>query len=80
MLHHLPESLRAGFAREMIRVLKPGGRALVVDLSEHGHWFVRHGGVPLQEIVQLLTGVGLEIADSGAVGFRNLHFVLAKRI
>jgi ubiquinone/menaquinone biosynthesis C-methylase UbiE len=84
MLHHLPRKGRELCAREMRRVLKPGGQALVVDfggsadregsLLSHFH---RHGHVKLGDIVGLLGEAGLTIVDSGAVGFRDLRFVLA---
>jgi ubiquinone/menaquinone biosynthesis C-methylase UbiE len=82
MLHHLPREARRQCAREMRRVLKPGGRVLAVDFGgadrksviEHFH---RHGRVDVHEIVELLTEVGLQIVESGAVGVRNLNFVLA---
>ena len=84
MLHHLPREARQQCAREMRRALKPGGRVLAVDFGraaddrkrfmEHFH---RHGGVALQDIVQLLTEAGLEIVESGAVGVRDMNFVLA---
>lgn len=84
MFHHLPRKARAQCAGEIRRVLKPGGRALVVDfggpadqersLLAHFH---RHGHVKLDEIVGLLSEAGLTIVDSGAVGFRDLQFVLA---
>ena len=84
LLHHLPRTARQQCASEMRRVLKPGGRALVVDfagsadressLRAHIH---RHGHVKLGEIIALLGEAGLTITDSGAVGFRNLQFVRA---
>ena len=58
MLHHLPRIGRAECAREMRRVLKPGGRVLAVDFAEpegeekgflsHFH---QHGHVMPREIV-----------------------------
>jgi ubiquinone/menaquinone biosynthesis C-methylase UbiE len=84
MLHHLPRAARQQCAREMRRVLKPGGRVLAVDFGgatrnrksfvEHFH---RHGRVDLHDIVKLLSDAGLQIVESGAVGVRHLNFVLA---
>jgi ubiquinone/menaquinone biosynthesis C-methylase UbiE len=82
MLHHLPRAARERCAREIRRVLKPGGRVLVVDfgggarksLIEHFH---RHGRVALDEIVDLLGRARLEIVERGAVGVRDLNYVLA---
>jgi ubiquinone/menaquinone biosynthesis C-methylase UbiE len=83
MLHHLPRPAREQCAREMKRVLKPGGRVLAVDFSvsaEKGllsHVHRRHGHVKLQEIVAILGAAGLTVVESGAVGFRSLQFALA---
>ena len=84
MLHHLPREARNQCARELRRVLTPGGRVLAVDfgratrgrksLIEHFH---RHGGVDVREIIGLLRSAGLEIIESGAVGVRGMSFVLA---
>jgi ubiquinone/menaquinone biosynthesis C-methylase UbiE len=84
MLHHLPLEPRRQCAREMRRVLKPGGCVLAVDfggaaagrksLIEHFH---RHGRVDMHDIVKLLSEAGLQVVESGAVGVRNLNFVLA---
>lgn len=84
MLHHLPRKARQECAREIRRVLKPGGRVLVVDFgttprgkkSLIGH-FHRHGHVDLRDIVDVLNDAGLSVIESGAVGIRNLHFALA---
>jgi ubiquinone/menaquinone biosynthesis C-methylase UbiE len=84
MLHHLPRAARQQCAREMRRVLKPGGRALAVDfgratgrpkgLIAHFH---RHGGVERQDIAELLSGASFQIVESGRLGVRDLNFVLA---
>jgi len=83
MLHHLPRPARAQCSAEMRRVLKPGGRVLAVDFAvsqEKGlmaHLHQRHGHVKLDDIVALLGAAGLEVKESGMVGFRSLQFALA---
>ena len=83
MLHHLPRPARAQCAAEMRRVLKPGGRVLAVDFAmsqEQGlmaHLHQRHGHVKLDDIVALLGAAGLDVKESGPVGFRSLQFALA---
>ena len=83
MLHHLPRQAREGAVAEIRRVLKPGGRALVVDFGGNtrkgllDHFHRRHGHVNVTEIVGFLGGAGLKIIESGSVGVRDLQFVLA---
>ena len=83
MLHHLPRGTREQCAREMRRVLKPGGRALAVDFGRPAHrgvlaHFHRHGHVEVQEIAALLENAGLTTVNRGAVGMNDLQFVLAE--
>jgi ubiquinone/menaquinone biosynthesis C-methylase UbiE len=87
MLHHLPKNARAELAGEIRRVLKPGGRVLATDfgvpakdrksLVDHFHRRHDHGHVDFREIIALLKEAGLAIAKSGAVGMRDLQFVVA---
>ncbi|HXE28681.1 MAG TPA: methyltransferase domain-containing protein [Stellaceae bacterium] len=83
MLHHLPRPGRAQCAREMRRVLKPGGRVLAVDFAasqERGlvaRLHRRHGHVRPGELISLLATVGLDVKESGEVGYRSLQFALA---
>jgi ubiquinone/menaquinone biosynthesis C-methylase UbiE len=84
MLHHLPRNARQQCAREMRRVLKPGGRVLAVDFGEpqkkragllsHFH---RHGHVALGDIIEVLSDARLSVVESGAVGMKDLQFVFA---
>ena len=85
MLHHLSRKGRAQCAGEMRRVVKPGGRVLAVDFGssarDRGGFFARfhrRGRTDLSDVVALLSEAGLDPVDSGAVGFRDLQFVLAR--
>ncbi len=84
MLHHLPRKAREQGVREMRRVLKPGGRLLAVDFagaSGNGKGplahFHRHGHVDPRELVDLVSGAGLRVVESGALGTWDLRFALA---
>jgi ubiquinone/menaquinone biosynthesis C-methylase UbiE len=85
MLHHLGRAARRELAAELQRVVKPGGRVLLVDFARPEakrmgfarHFRHRHGHVDLAEIVGLLEGAGFHPIESGTVGIKNLHFALA---
>ena len=85
MLHHLPLKTRERGVREMRRVLKPGGRLLAIDFagaSRNGRGplahFHRHGHLEPRALVDLVSGTGLHVVESGALGMWDLHFVLAE--
>ncbi len=82
MLHHLPRTVRPHAIGEMKRVLKPGGRLLVVDFAgaRNGKGplmhFHRHGHVDPRVIEELVSGAGMRVVESGPVGKWSLQFVL----
>jgi ubiquinone/menaquinone biosynthesis C-methylase UbiE len=84
MLHHLPGDARRQCALEMRRVLKPGGYVLAVDFGRTPggrkgliERFHRHGRIDMDHLVAILSEAGLQIVERGAVGVRDLNFVLA---
>jgi ubiquinone/menaquinone biosynthesis C-methylase UbiE len=85
MLHHLSRKAREELAVEIRRVLKPGGRVLAIDFGGPSarrrtfldHFHHRHGHVEMKDIIAFLKEAGLNVIESGAVGMRDLHFVLA---
>ena len=84
MLHHLPRRARQLCVTEMRRVLKLGGRVFAVDFGLAARerkgilaHFHRHGHVKLADRIKLLSEAGLNTVESGAVGIRDLQFVLA---
>ena len=84
VLHHLPSDARRQCIGEVRRVLKPGGRLLAVDFGGPGRrkrglmaHFHHHTHFDLREVVPVMTEAGLRSVESGPVGFRDLHFVLA---
>jgi ubiquinone/menaquinone biosynthesis C-methylase UbiE len=84
MLHHLPGTLRPKAVAEMKRVLKPGGRVLVVDFggARNGKGplmhFHRHGHVNPRDLEELVSGAGVRVIESGPVGRWSLQFVLGQ--
>ncbi len=83
MLHHVPAAVRRTMAQEIRRVLKPDGRALLVDFGpprasrrsaiDHFH---PHGFIQIDAIVADLKAAGFETAW-GPVGAKGLDFVVA---
>jgi ubiquinone/menaquinone biosynthesis C-methylase UbiE len=80
MMHHLPQDLKSQGLAEIVRVLKPGGRLLVVDFttspspSSSQEQPTRVSGVgegehSLQSLLPLIQKAGIPQIESGAVPF-----------
>ena len=86
MLHHLRRAARQACVREIRRVLKSGGRLLVVDFGVKGAGhrgplahFHKHGRVKLDDLVSLVADAGLDVVGSGHTGVGSLFFVVGTR-
>lgn len=84
MIHHLPKAGRAVFGREAFRVLKPGGRWLIVDFAKprrRSHFFRlhRHGHVDLSRIASDLGTTGFSTIAQGDVGTKGLRYLIVRR-
>ena len=85
MLHHLPRPSQSQLAREIRRVLKPGGRALAVDFGKStkkprgvvGWIHHGHGATPLKDMTAPFVEAGLEVTSAGALGLKDLNYLLA---
>ncbi len=88
-LHHLPDDNRAQALREIHRVLKPGGRLLIVEIggnrrpgNELAPVTLLHGRRAqsmLDEAVQRANGAGLKTLATGPLGYSALGYVLARK-
>ena len=81
MFHHLRRAVREQCAREMRRVLKPGGKALVVEFGRDGKSMIerlhKRGALELSGIHDVMRSAGFDIVESGLVGVQGLNFTLA---
>jgi demethylmenaquinone methyltransferase/2-methoxy-6-polyprenyl-1,4-benzoquinol methylase/phosphoethanolamine N-methyltransferase len=89
MVHHLPGDLKAKAFAEIYRVLKPGGRLLVIDFEPPQNRFLVRI-LPLlltqemlkidnSQIPPLLEGVGFMSVKTGNAGHRLASFVWGKK-
>jgi ubiquinone/menaquinone biosynthesis C-methylase UbiE len=78
MMHHLPDDLKRQGLAEIARVLKPGGRLLVLDLKGHtGPW-----KSSIADQLTLLKEAGFSQVERGETrffGFPGLGFVRAQK-
>jgi len=82
MLHHIPPAARMAFAADARRVLRPGGRILLVDFgSPEGAGRLlglhSHGGVDPREMASILTDAGFRDTQVGRVGMMGLYSITA---
>ena len=93
MMHHLPDDLKSAGLAEIYRVLKPGGRLLIVDMQSTASGSLGqrlsdfmihvHGGhTTMQENVKkqvhFVEAVGFSIAETDKIN-RQLAYILARK-
>lgn len=84
MFHHLPRAGRQAFAAEAYRVLKPGGRILVVDFTKRPEQETltqvhRHGHVDMKAVADAFSQSSFQIVEQGDLGSNGLSYLVAKR-
>lgn len=87
VLHMVPESRRGLCLQEAGRVLRPGGRLLLIDYAGNPHErrhlsarHGRHGEFDLNALHDALAEGGFERIDGGPLQWLSLHFLRAVRM
>ena len=89
MFHHLPGDLKAQGLTEIYRVLKPGGRLLIVDMKRPTSFFQRLSLAILvhhrmasgvEDLIPMLDKVGFSGIQGGIMTWKALGFVSGQRI
>lgn len=87
MMHHLPDDLKRRGLTEIARVLKPGGRLLIVDLKRPTTRIARtmttlflHGALRegIRDLPPLMHTAGFTQVQAGDMRFRLLGFVIGQ--
>jgi ubiquinone/menaquinone biosynthesis C-methylase UbiE len=78
--HHFPGDLKRQALESTLRVLKPGGSILIVDVASGRH-IPMHGRLRsgVQDLAHLLQVTGFTGVTGGALGFGPLGFVSARK-